>query len=104
MIALILVGMSFIAIGLFVSSLTENQFASVVITIAILLGLLLVGIFNRFIESYAIRTILSWLSIYSRFTAFTYGVFDVGAIIYYFSISGVFLFLAVRVFEARKYN
>ena len=68
------------------------------------LGLLLVGIFNRFIESYAIRTILSWLSIYSRFTAFTYGVFDVGAIIYYFSISGVFLFLAVRVFEARKYN
>lgn len=104
MIALILVGMSFIAIGLFVSSLTENQFASVVITIAILLGLLLVGIFNRFIDSYAIRTILSWLSIYSRFTAFTYGVFDVGAIIYYFSISGVFLFLAVRVFEARKYN
>ncbi len=104
MLALILVGMSFIAIGLFVSSLTENQFASVVITIAILLVLLLIGIFNSFIESYAIRTILSWLSIYSRFTAFTYGIFDIGAIIYYFSISGVFLFLAVRVFEARKYN
>lgn len=104
MIALILVGMSFIAIGLFVSSLTENQFASVVITIAILLGLLLIGIFNSFIESYAIRTILSWLSIYSRYTAFTYGIFDIGAIIYYLSISGVFLFLAVRVFEARKYN
>lgn len=104
MIALVLVGMSFIAIGLFVSSLTENQFASVVITMAILLGLLLVGIFNSFIESYAIRTILSWLSIYSRFTNFTYGIFDIGAIIYYFSISGVFLFLAVRVFEARKYN
>lgn len=104
MIALVLVGMSFIAIGLFVSSLTENQFASVVITMAILLGLLLVGIFNSFIESYAIRTILSWLSIYSRFTSFTYGIFDIGAIIYYCSISGVFLFLAVRVFEARKYN
>ena len=99
-----LLGGALIAVCTFVSSLTENQFASVVITIAILLGLLLVGIFNRFIESYAIRTILSWLSIYSRFTAFTYGVFDVGAIIYYFSISGVFLFLAVRVFEARKYN
>ena len=104
MIALLLVGMSFIAIGIFVSSLTENQFAAVVITIAILLGLLLVGLFNNFNESYAIRTVISWLSIYSRFTNFTYGIFDIGALIYYISISGVFIFLAVRVFEARKYR
>lgn len=104
MIAIILVGMCFIAIGIFVSSLTENQFAAVVITIAILLFLLLVGLFNGFIESYAIRTVLSWLSIYSRFTSFTYGIFDIGALIYYLSISGVFLFLSVRVFESRKYR
>ncbi|MBQ8738613.1 MAG: ABC transporter permease [Clostridia bacterium] len=104
MIALVLVGMSFIAIGIFVSSLTENQFAAVVITIAILLGLLLVGLFNSFIESYAIRTVISWLSVYSRFINFTYGIFDIGALIYYISISGVFVFLAVRVFEARKYR
>lgn len=102
--ALILVGMSFIAIGIFVSSLTENQFASVVITIAILLGLLLVGLFNSFIDSYAIRTVLSWLSIYSRYTNFTYGIFDFGALIYYLSISGVFVFLTIRVFEARRYR
>ncbi|MBQ2809910.1 MAG: ABC transporter permease [Clostridia bacterium] len=104
LIALILVGMSFIAIGIFISSLTENQFAAVVITIAILLGLLLIGLFNSFIESYAIRTILSWLSIYSRYTNFTYGIFDIGALIYYLSISGVFIFLTIRVFESRKYR
>lgn len=102
--ALILVGMSFIAIGIFVSSLTENQFAAVVITISILLVLLLVGLFNSFIESYAIRTVLNWLSIYSRYTNFTYGIFDFGALIYYLSISGVFVFLSVRVFESRKYR
>lgn len=102
MFALLLVGMVFIAIGMFVSSLTENQFASVLITIVILLGLLLVGSFNSLIQSDAIRTVLDWLSIYSRFSNFTYGMFDVGALIYYISVAGVFIFLTVRVFEARR--
>lgn len=104
MIAIILVGMSFIAIGMFVSSLTENQFASVVITIAILLVLMLVGIFNSFIDSYAVRMVLSWLSIYDRYTNFTYGIFDIGALIYYLSVCGVFLFLTVRIYESRRYR
>lgn len=102
--ALILVGMVFIAIGIFVSSLTENQFASIVITVVILLGLLLVNAFNTFIGSYAVRTVLDWLSVYGRFEMFTYGVFDVGALIYYISLTSVFVFLTVRVFEARRYN
>ena len=102
MFALLLVGMVFIAIGMFVSSLTENQFASVLITIVILLGLLLVGSFNSLIQSDAIRTVLDWLSIYSRFSNFTYGMFDIGALIYYISVAGVFIFLTVRVFEARR--
>ncbi|MBO5313302.1 MAG: ABC transporter permease subunit [Clostridia bacterium] len=102
--ALLLVGMCFIAIGIFVSSLTENQFAAIVITIVILLALLLINLFNAFIGSYTIRSILNWLSIYARYEAFTYGIFDIGALIYYLSITGVFLFLTVRVFEARKYN
>lgn len=104
MIALILVGMCFIAIGIFVSSLTENQFAAIVITIGILLGLLLINIFNGYIGSYVIRSILDWISIYSRFQSFTYGVFDIGAAVYYISITGVFLFLTTRVFEARRYS
>lgn len=104
MIALILVGMCFIAIGIFVSSLTENQFAAIVITIGILLSLLLVNIFNGYIGSYAVRMVLDWISIYSRFQSFTYGIFDIGATIYYLSITGIFLFLTTRVFEARRYN
>ncbi len=104
LIALLLVGMCFIAIGLLVSSLTENQFAAIVITIVALLFLFLINLFNGFIEVYAIRVILDWLSIYARYNNFTYGIFDIGALIYYISLTGVFLFLTVRVFEARKYN
>lgn len=103
-IALLLVGMCFIAIGIFVSSLTENQFAAVVITIAILLGLLFVGTFNSIINVYAIRFLLSWLSIYSRYANFANGIFDFGALFYYLSIAVVFLFLTVRVYEKRRWN
>ena len=103
-IALLLVGMCFIAIGVFVSSLTENQFAAIVITVVILLGMFVINLFNSVISVYAIRVILDWFSIYSRYQAFTYGLFDIGALIYYISITGVFVFLTVRVFEARKYR
>ena len=103
-IALLLVGMCFIAIGVFVSSLTENQFAAIVITVVVLLGMFVINLFNSVISVYAIRVILDWFSIYSRYQAFTYGLFDIGALIYYVSITGVFIFLTVRVFEARKYR
>ena len=103
-IAILLAGMCFIAIGIFVSSLTENQFAAIVVTIVILLLLLLINLFNSFIDVYAIRVVLDWLSIYARYDAFTRGIFDIGALIYYFSLVSVFIFLTVRVFESRKYN
>ncbi len=104
LLALLLVGACFIAIGVFVSSLTENQFASIVITIVTLLAFLVISSFNSLIKNEAVRVVLNWFSIYERYINFSYGVFDVSALIYYASLSGVFIFLTTRVFEARKYN
>ena len=86
------------------SSLTENQFAAIVITIVILLGMFAISLFSAVVDVYFIRVILDWLSIYTRYQAFTYGIFDISALIYYVSIAGVFVFLTVRVFESRKYR
>lgn len=102
--ALLLVGACFIAIGIFISSLTENQFASIVLTILVLLAFLLVSSFNSLIENKAVRVVLDWFSIYARYEGFTYGIFDISALFYYISISGIFVFLTARVFEARRYN
>lgn len=104
MLAMLLVGACFIAVGVFISSLTENQFASIVLTIVILLAFLLVGSLNSLIENESIRVVLDWFSLYSRYQNFTYGMFDISALFYYLSVSGVFVFLTVRVFEARRYN
>lgn len=103
-IALFLIGTCFIAIGIFVSSLTENQFAAAITTIGILLFLLIIGFLNSLIDSYVIRTVISWVSIFNRYSNFTYAIFDVNAVIYYLSISIVFIFLTIRIYEKRRWS
>ena len=105
MIALLLVGMVFVAIGLFVSSLTENQLAAAVGTIAILLVLLGVGILSSLIpSSYGIRFVLDALSIFTRFQNFTNGYFDVAGMVYYLSVAAVFIYFTIRIYDRRRYN
>ena len=101
--AMFLVGACFIAVGVFVSSLTENQVVAAIGTMAILFFFACLALFNGMIDSYAIRTVLSWISLYSRFSNFTYGMFDFAALLYYLSFAAVFVFLTVRVTERRRW-
>ena len=103
LIAMLLLGMCFIAVGIFVSTLTESIVTASIGTMTILLVFVVAAIFNNLIDSYVIRSVLSWISVYSRYVNFTYGMFDIAAAVYYLSITGVFLFLAIRVYERRRY-
>lgn len=102
--SLLLIGLSCIAIGVFVSALTENQLVAAVITMGLLLIIIAIGMFNAQIENDFLRSVLSWISLLDRFALFTYGMFDLSALIYYLSIAGVFYFLTVRVFEKRRWE
>ena len=105
LIALLLVGLVFIAIGLFVSSLTENQLTAAIGTIAIIIVLLAIGLVNSLIPSdYAIRFVFDAISIFTRFQNFTNGIFDVASFIYYISVAAVFLYLTIRIYDRRRYN
>ena len=105
MVALLLVGGVFIAIGLFVSSLTENQLAAAVGTIAIILGFLVVGILGALMPStYWLRFVFDSLSIFTRFQNFTNGYFDVASVIYYLSMLVIFVYFTIRVYDRRRYN
>ena len=104
LIALLLLGAAFIAIGTFISSLTENQLAAAIITISAIALLLGIGLVSSLVDNYVVRAVLSWISVYSRFGNFQNGLFDFAAILYYVSISAVFVFLTVRVYERRRWN
>ncbi|MBO6020535.1 MAG: ABC transporter [Clostridia bacterium] len=104
LIAILLVGGAFIAIGLFVSALTENQLAAAIGTVGIILLFFAVSALNSFIPVYWIRFVLSGVSIFSRFGNFTQGAFDFSALLYYLSVMFVFLLLTGRVYDRRRYR
>ena len=103
-ISILLVGAAFIAVGVFVSALTENQLIAAFGTMAILFVMLLLGIVSSYVNFTPLRVLINWLSIFTRFFPFTYGEFSFSAIVYYASIAFVFLFLTVRVFEKRRWE
>jgi ABC-2 type transport system permease protein len=65
---------------------------------------MLISSLNSLIENEGVRMVLDWFSIYSRFSVFTHGVFDFGALFYYLLIAGVFVFITIRVFDAKREN
>ena len=103
-IGVILIGAAFIAIGMFVSSLTENQLAAAVITIAIIAAMLVLNVVNQYINSYPVRFVIDWVCVMSRFGNFTTGVLDFTAMLYYLSLTGVFLLLTARVYDKRRWG
>ncbi len=103
LLSVLLIGSGFIAIGVFISSLTENQLVSAVCTIGAIMLLLSLGLFSSSIGFQPLRVVLNFFSIFSRYTYFTYGIVDYSSLIYYLSITVVFLFLTVRVFERRRW-
>ena len=105
LVAILLVGMVFIAIGLFVSSLTAIQLAAAVGTIAIILAFLLVGLLSSLLPStYWLRYVFNFLSIFTRFQGFVNGYFDIASLVYYLSVAAIFLYLTIRVYDRRRYN
>lgn len=98
------IAMSLIAIGIFISSLTESQFIAAIGSIAVILFTLLIGVFSSSITNDIIRVVVKWFSILDRYVNFRYGIFDISSIVYYISISAIFIFLTVRVYEKRRWS
>ena len=101
---LILLGAAFISIGIFVSSLTENQIVSAVLSFAIMLILYLFSAIASIIPIDFIASIFTSLSFLSRYDGFTYGSFDLSNILFFISVTAAFVFFTVRVLERRRWN
>ncbi len=99
----LLLGGALIAIGEFISSLTGSSVISFVCSMAISLVLLVIDLVTAFINNSILSTIVSWISFYSRYVAFTGGILDYSNAVFFLSFMAVFLFLTVRVLEAKRW-
>jgi len=100
---LFLLGATSLAIGLFASSVTSNQIVAAVVAGGMLAILYFIGIAGDAIGG-AAGNILSYISLYSHFSAFVTGIIDTRAIIYFLSITALFLFLTIRSIETSRWS
>ncbi|MBR5459646.1 MAG: ABC transporter permease subunit [Clostridia bacterium] len=97
------VAATLISLGIFVSGLTESQFVAAIASIAAILGTLIIGIFSSSITSDFLRNFVKWFSLLDRYANFRFGLFDFSSVLYYVSLTLIFLFMSVRVLEKRRW-
>lgn len=100
---LFLMGATFIAIGLFFSSLTENQIVAAFLTFVTLL-LFLVLNWAASSGSGTWQSVLGYLSFSQHFDDMTRGILDTKDVVYYLSFSFFGLFLAHSVIQSRRWR
>jgi len=103
-IAILAAAAIFVAIGVFISSLTENQFVAAIGSIGVFALLVIVDFAYVIIKVDWIQAIIYWVSIYRRFNTFFLGVFSLADFVFYLSFAAVFVFLTVRVIEKKRWS
>jgi ABC-2 type transport system permease protein len=100
---LFLYSASLLALGLFISTLTENQIVAVVITFGASLVLWLISVFASSTTG-AAKEVVEYLSVIGHLDDFIKGVIDTSHVIYYITFSFVGLFLAYRSLESMRWK
>ena len=101
-----LYGCACIAVGMFISSLTESQVISAVLTfVALFAGYMMGSICNLISESGNLLTkILGCYDLYTPLDNFMNGTLDVAGIVYYVTIIGLLLFLTGQSVQKRRWS
>jgi len=101
----LLLGAAYISIGMWASSLTENQIVALIGGVVIIFLLLIAG--HPLVVSFvpdALVNILSYIGLAWHFESICRGVIDSRDVIYYLSVIFFFLFLNAASLESRKWE
>ncbi len=99
----ILLGASFIAVGVFASSLTENQIVAAIVGFVIMVAMYFLSLIGSVVGG-TIAEILNWLSLTYKYGSFPSGILNLSDIIYFLSFISIFIFLTIRVVEKRRWS
>jgi ABC-2 type transport system permease protein len=100
----LLLGASMIAINVFISVLTESQ------VVAAVLGMgagLLISMMSYFVNNISIQwisAVLEKISFMKYYENFTYGILSITDVIFFLSVTALFLFFTVRALEKRRWS
>lgn len=99
----LLFGGCLLALGSFLSSLTENQIIAAAVTFGAFLFLWAIDFGSRNAES-ALGQTVQYLSVINHYEDFTRGIIDTSGVVYYLSFIGFFIFLTVRSIDSLRWR
>ncbi len=102
-IGLVLLGAAYLSIGMFTSSLTQNQIVAFITSFVIIFALYMLDKVLIFVPGF-LASVFEYLSVGYHFSNIARGVIDSRDVIYYLCLIFLFLFLAVRTLESRKWR
>ena len=106
MLGLVLTGGLYLAIGTFASAMTQNQIIAFLLTVFIICMFTLVLYFlsSAAFVPRAVLPAVYYLNPMERFSEFNKGVLDLVGMVYFVSTSAMFLFMAVKVLESKRWR
>ncbi|MEA4929602.1 MAG: Gldg family protein [Candidatus Limiplasma sp.] len=102
LLGLLLLASAFTAVGMFVSSRSDNQFVAAIVTLFLLLLCVLQEWLTPFLPTAALRAAARGVSMVDRYRTFTYGLFDPAAVVYDLGVTALFLALCRTRFLLRR--
>ena len=102
-IGLFMLGSAFISLGIFTSSITENQIIAASLSVGVLFFFWMMTYSIMFVDP-GIGQVLSYLSINEHLNSLAKGVVDTEDFIYYLSFTTLFLFLTLRSLESNRWR
>ena len=93
-----------LALGAIIRHLTKNENLAFGVCIALVAVVTVICYVDNSKLEGLLPGIMTKLSLFDRFYVFVNGVFDMTAIVYYFTVIAFFLFLSVQSLEKRRYN
>jgi ABC-2 type transport system permease protein len=99
---ILLLGGSLLALGSFISSLTENQLIAAVLTFAAFLIVWVIDLGRN--AGGGAGDVFQYLSVIRHYDDFTRGVIDTSSLIYYVSFMSLFVFLTVRAIDSMRWR
>ncbi len=100
---LLLQGAAMMAVGLMMSSFTDNQLIALFSALAITVPLAFLHLLLPLIPT-AMASVFEWLSFNYHFDAMARGVVDVRNVFYFLSLTGFSLMVAFRALESRRWS
>jgi ABC-2 type transport system permease protein len=99
---ILLLGAVLISVGIFISSLTENQIIAAVVTFAVFIILWVIDVAGR--GGGALADVVKYLSVLNHYEDFSKGVIDIKSVIFYLSMVLVGLFLTSSSVESMRWR